>query len=418
MKHTSNSKKVLLIGGNYYPEPTGIGKYNGEMVDMLAKKGYQCTVITSFPYYPYWKIQEPYTKRGYWYKKEIMHSPGSYAQPVEVYRCPQYVPKKPSGFKRMLLDFSFCFFAFLKLVQLLFKNRYELVITVVPCFQLGLLGLFYKKIRGAKFLYHIQDLQIDAARDLKMIKSPTVIKLLLHIEKFILKNADIVSTISVGMVKKIKAKQEREVVLFPNWVDTKSFYPLYEKKELKEEFNLKPNDRVVLYSGAIGEKQGLENILYAAKAFQNTPDLIFVICGSGPYKEKLQKMKDELQLENIIFLPLQPAENLNRFLNMPDVHLVLQKGNAGDLVMPSKLTTLLAVGGLTIVSASPDSNLYDLISLNEIGFVIEPDNQQSLTMAIGETLKVRTDNIKKNARRYAEEFLSIDHIFSGYLKYL
>ena len=48
------NKKVLLISQNFTPEPTGIGKYNGEMMNWLAVNGYDCSVITTYPYYPQW----------------------------------------------------------------------------------------------------------------------------------------------------------------------------------------------------------------------------------------------------------------------------------------------------------------------------------------------------------------------------
>ncbi|MEP1985733.1 MAG: colanic acid biosynthesis glycosyltransferase WcaI, partial [Maribacter dokdonensis] len=64
-------KKLLFIGYNFSPELTGIGKYSGEMMQWLAEKGHDCTVLTSYPYYPYWKIQEPYRKNRFWFKKEV-----------------------------------------------------------------------------------------------------------------------------------------------------------------------------------------------------------------------------------------------------------------------------------------------------------------------------------------------------------
>ncbi|RDC66103.1 glycosyltransferase [Adhaeribacter pallidiroseus] len=162
-------KRILLIGYNFFPELTGIGKYSGEMINWLAGKGYDCTVVTTYPYYPYWKVQEPYIKNRFWFKteEENFASGGK----IKIYRCPIYVPTKPSGIKRVLLDFSFLLSAGLKMLQLLLSRRYDYVITVVPAFLLGCLGIIYKKTRKAKLLYHIQDLQIEAARDLQMIKS-------------------------------------------------------------------------------------------------------------------------------------------------------------------------------------------------------------------------------------------------------
>ncbi|HKB45699.1 MAG TPA: WcaI family glycosyltransferase [Chitinophagaceae bacterium] len=401
-------KRILLIGGNFYPEPTGIGKYNGEMADFLANTGYQCTVITSYPYYPFWKTQEPYSGKAYWYKKETRAIAGT---AITIYRCPQYVPQNPTGKKRMLLDLSFFLSSFFKIFHLLFKKKYDYVITVAPCFQIGLLGLFYKKIKGAKLIYHMQDLQIDAARDLKILRSKLFITFLLRIERFILKHADVVSTISAGMIKKIEAKYKRTVTYFPNWVDTKVLYPLQEKQKLKEDFGFRATDIIALYSGAIGEKQGLEDIIHAAKFLSKIPDLKFVICGSGPYKEKLKALKEELGTDNVHFLSLQPIEKLNGFLNMADIHLVLQKANAGDLVMPSKLTGILSVGGVAVITTSKNTSLYEMISVNNIGIVAEPESRKELTAAIEKLIYSDKELISKNAANYAREFFSIEKVF-------
>jgi colanic acid biosynthesis glycosyl transferase WcaI len=410
-------KRILFIGGNYYPEPIGIGKYNGEMIDMLAREGHYCTVVTSYPYYPQWKVQQPYAPKPKWFKKEIKYVDGNANPTIQVYRCPQYIPTRPTGRARMLLDLSFCISAFLLVACLLFRRKYDLVIVVAPCFQLGLLGILYKKAKGAKFLYHIQDLQIDCARDLNMIKSARTIALLLKAEKYILRNADIISSISPGMIKKIKDKCHKEVVLFPNWVDTSLYFPLTEREALKKEFNFSPTDKIVLYSGAIGEKQGLENIIHIAKSLEHFNNLKFVICGSGPYRDALYTLQKTLSLKNVVFLQLQPLHKLNHFLNMADIHLVLQKSNASDLVMPSKLTTILSVGGVSIITASKNSSLYQLVEANKMGVLVEPDNRGELLAAIERTLNNDNAHINKNARAYAENFLSIQKVITGYAEF-
>jgi putative colanic acid biosynthesis glycosyltransferase WcaI len=407
-------KKVLLIGGNFSPELTGIGKYNGEMISYVASLGYECTVVTTFPYYPQWKVQEPYTRSARWFTKEIIVPPGKGAKSIEVFRCPHYIPAKPSGLKRVFSDFSFCFTAFIKIFQLLFRTKFDFILVVAPPFQLGLLGLFYRAIKGGRLLYHIQDLQVDAARDFKLIKSKLAIKVLFKIEKFILKRADVVSSISMGMIKKIVDKHQREVIFFPNWVDTNLFYPIESRKRLKKDFNFDESDTVILYSGAIGEKQGLETILDSAEQLKEHTHLKFVICGSGPYKEKLKAQKEERGLHNVFFLPLQPFDKLNSFLNMADIHLVIQKANAADLVMPSKLTAILSVGGIAIITANEGSSLFDVIAANDMGILVEPENPGAFIDALDRTLKSDNEIINQNARSYAERYLSIDEIFRSF----
>src|SRR5256885_1053943 len=156
-------KRILLLGGNFYPELTGIGKYNGEMIDWLAGHGHECTVVTTYPYYPYWKVQKPYD-HSFWYR----------------------------------------------------------------------------------------------------------------MEKYILKNADLITSISAGMIRKIEKKGAGNIKYFPNWVDVELFYPVYDKERLKRSFGFSDTDRIVLYSGGIGEKQGLDSIIYAAEALKKYNDVKFV----------------------------------------------------------------------------------------------------------------------------------------------
>lgn len=404
-------KRILLIGYNFAPEPTGIGKYSGEMMHWLARKGCACTVVASYPFYPQWRVQEPYRKNRFWYKTEIENfdSGGS----LKVIRCPMYVPKSPSGAKRMLLDMSFMLSAGLVVLKSIFKRSFDVVFCVAPPFITGFLGVFYKKIRGAKFVYHIQDLQIEAARDLRMIKSESLLGLLFRMERYILKNADTVSSISDGMLGKISTKTNTDTYFFPNWSDTEKFRPLENRGALKKKFGFEPNQTIALYSGGIGQKQGLENILHSAKALEEAlPNLHFVICGSGPYRETLETAKDDMQLANVHFMPLQPIEVFNEFLNMADIHLVIQKAGAADLMMPSKLTTILSVGGLALITANSGSGLHTLTENHGVARVVKAESLDALidglTQSTGD--EMGNDTVRLAARAYAEKYLNMHNV--------
>lgn len=404
--------RILLLSGNYHPEPTGIGKYNGEMIDWLLEKGFQCGIVTTYPYYPFWEVQEPYVNKAKWYSTEN-RSVGDDVT-VNIYRCPHYVPRNPTGKKRIISDLSFFISAFFRLIFLIFQKRYDYVITVAPPFQLGLLGLLYGKLRGAKVVYHIQDLQVDAAYELGMIKNKLIVKVMFSVERMILRKADFVSSISDGMIRKIKGKYNREVIMFPNWTDISSFYPMPNIDEIKREFSFLPHENIVLYSGAIGEKQGLESLLHSAKTLSIHKDIKFVICGSGHYKEKLISYANDMNLGNIMFMPIQPKEKFNKFLNMADLHLVLQKSNANDLVMPSKLTTILSVGGLVLVTAEAQTSLHEVIAKHQMGLLVEPECEEQLTSAILKALREPHSVFKRNAREYAENHLNIDAVLFRY----
>lgn len=409
--NTLNAKRILLIGGNFFPEQTGIGKYNGELVNWLLGQGYACTVLTTFPYYPQWKVQAPYRNR--FYQHEVLHLK---AGMVDVYRCPQYVPAKPTGSRRMAQELSFYGSSLFCLFRLLAKEKFGYVLTVVPPFYLGLHALLYRFFRGAKFLYHIQDLQIEAARDLGMIRSGPLLNLMLGVEKYILRRADLTSSISPGMRQRIAAKCGKEVAFLPNWVDTVKYRPLPGRAAAKEAFGFSATDFLVLYSGAIGEKQGMELLVRAALLMRQLPAVRLVVCGSGPYKDKLEQECMSQGLDNMRFMPLQPDERFNLFLNMADVHLVLQKSGASDLVMPSKLTTILAVGGLALVTADASSSLGALVLDHQMGLLVPPDADEAFCEALALAFYSNYEVLRQNARRYAEEQLSIDMVLSQYVE--
>jgi len=399
--------KILIYGINYSPELTGIGKYTGEMAEWLAEKGHEVTVVTAFPYYPEWAIHKEY-KGKLWFRETI--------NGVNVVRCPLYVPENVTSIKRIVHEFSFLLGVFPVWFGSLFRSKVDLVFSIAPPFHLGLLPLLYAKIRKVPFISHIQDLQVDAAKDLGMIKSNAFLNIMFSIERFILKGSTKVSSISEGMKKKILAKNvdASSYLMFPNWVDEDVIKPLSKEDSLRTEFGLSLDDQVILYSGNLGEKQGLEIIIEVAKSFIANKRVKFVICGSGGGKDKLIKMSEDAGLTNVLFFPLQPYDKLSNLLAIADLHLVLQKASASDLVMPSKLTGILAAGGCPIVTALPDTSLYEVINDHNLGILVEPESENGLIAAISEALKQDLNLYKGNARTYTLKYLSKERILSNF----
>jgi len=395
--------RILIYGINYAPELTGIGKYTGEMGSWLAQNGHSVDVITAIPYYPMWKAQEGYSNT--WWHSEIIDG-------ANVLRCPLYIPEKVSSFKRILHEFTFVAAMIPVWLKTIFTKKHDVVVCVSPPFHLGLLPLLYAKIKGAKMITHIQDLQVDAARELGMINNKVFLKIMFGLEKFILKRSNAISTISPGMQAKIESKgiAPSKITMFPNWVDEHTIRPLGRNESLRAAFGISDTAKVIMYSGNVGEKQGLEIILEVAKKFLNQPDIHFIITGNGGGKEKLMVTAQEANLTNVQFFPLQPYDQLSALLATADVHLVLQKKSAADLVMPSKLVSILAAGGLAVVTALPGSTLYHVIDTYKAGILIEPENAAALTEGIEKALNNNMDLYKSNARLYAEQFLSKEPI--------
>lgn len=403
--------KLLVFAINYYPEKVGIGKYNTDMCEWLASKGLRVDVITAMPYYPNWTIDDGY-KNKMWFKEKI--------NDVNVYRCPLYVPKKVTGLKRILHEISFLLSALIFWIPSFFR-KYDYIICIYPPLIAGLFPVIHKILNKTRIILHIQDLQVDAAKELNIIKSKSLISLLFRIEEILLKTADIVSTISSGMMEKIikKGVPTVKLKLFPNWVDTELMSPNNQLSQDRRKFlGFRNDDKIILYSGNIGEKQGLDTLLKVAKKYEekNREDIKFLIVGNGVFKEKLILIKKKFALRNVYFYDLVPLNELPSQLNMADLHIILQKKGATDLVMPSKLTGILSCGGVPLVSSEKDSYLRKLIEENDIGFTSEPEDVDSLFESLNIALENKEILKAKsiNARNFALETLKKSTILSDF----
>ncbi len=402
--------KILVYGIHYHPDMIGIPKYSGEMSEWLAARGHNVEVITGKPFYPDWEVDSEYKKKGWFFTEKL--------NGVKVRRCPLYVPKNASALKKIIHEGLFVLASLIYWLPKIF-SRPDIIITVCPPFPSGILSVLYSKIFRVPMVYHVQDLQIDIAKDLNMIKNDGLLNLLFGIEKFIMKNSTKVSTISEGMWNKIVSKgiPNKRMMMFPNWVDANVIYPMSKEESLKKEFGFSNRQKIVLYSGNLGQKQGLEHLVEVAEELQGNNEIQFLIVGNGTGKADLVKMaREEKKLENVHFHPLQPYEKLSALLATGDVHLVLQKKDASDLVLPSKLTSILASGGCPIVTANPDSSLEEVVNGNKMGVVIEPENTRALKDAILKAISGDMENIKSNARNYSKENLDKDNILSNFEK--
>lgn len=397
--------RILIYGIYYTPDLTGISKYTGEMAEWLAIKGHQVEVITAMPFYPEWKIKEDYRWK-IWHTENINR--------VKVHRTPFYVPKKVTGKTRILHDFSFLISSQIHWFKKIFQP-FDIIISISPPFHLGLPALFYGFLKRVPVIYHIQDLQIDIARDLNIINNNKILNFLFKVERFILNKCAKVSSISVGMINKIKAKEieKGKVIFLPNWVDTNFIKPLPKKDSLKLEWGFKDEDKIILYAGNLGEKQGLEMLIDVAHQLKDK-NIHFLIVGEGGIKTKLLKQVEKLGLPKVHFYPLQPYEKLSALLASADLHLILQKKTASDLVMPSKLISILSAAGVAIVTAEEGSSLFEVVAENEIGIIVEPENTQALIEGILLGLESDLNKYKKNAQEYARKYLSKENILKQF----
>lgn len=354
--------RILINGTNYYPEKIGIGKYTGEMAEWLAAHGHEVRVVTAPPYYPEWRVAPDYST---WrYRRE-------YKSGIEVWRCPLWVPKKLSGLKRILHLASFALGSLpIMLWQILWKP--DVVLVIEPPLMCAPVARIVAGLSGARAWLHIQDFEVDAAFDLGILRAGWLKQWVFMIERLLMSCFDRVSTISAKMLEKLDSKGvvSDKRILFSNWVDLDEIHPLEKESLFRGKLGILPSQIVALYSGSMGDKQGLEIVLEAAAKLHTGSDIKFVLCGDGAAKVRL--LTKYAGLQNVVWLPLQPLEMLNELLNLADVHLLPQRDDVADLVMPSKLLGMLASGRPVLTNAAIDTQVGGIVS--RCGIVSSPND--------------------------------------------
>ncbi len=362
--------KLLVYGINFAPELTGIGKYTGEMVAWLASQGHDVRVVTAPPYYPDWAVWPGY--RASRYTTEIWRG-------VTVLRTPLWVPRKVSGTKRLLHLASF---ALASVPALLAQWRWkpDVVWVTEPPLFCAPAALAFARLRSAKAWLHIQDYEVDAAFELGLLKGARLRGLVASVERGLMRRFDRVSTISQRMVERASSKgcEAARIVSLPNWADVSAIQPLHADSPYRAELGIRSDAVVALYSGNMGAKQGLEVLAEMAVLLKDQPGLEFVFCGNGAGRAELMKRCE--RLSNVRFLDLQPVDRLGDLLGLADIHLLPQRADAADLVMPSKLTGMLSSGRPVVAGARADTELGKVAS--ECGFAVAPDDAAAFAQAV------------------------------------
>jgi len=395
--------KVVLFSINYAPDLTGTGYYSGVMAAELLRRGHKLTVFAAPPFYPEWQLKKGY--RNWWWSRENIDG-------VAVYRCPTFIPRKPSGITRLLHYGSFALTAFLASIWWRMFCRPDVIFNIAPTLFSAIPALFLSKISKAKSWLHVQDFEVEAGFATAQMKSDGFAsRLAMTFERQMITRFDFTSSISSAMCNKLieKGRDKDTVYELRNWSDVDAIFPMTDSS-FRAIWNIE-TEHVALYSGSITRKQGIEVIIGAAKLLQDRSDLTFILCGSGPTRADLERSCADLP--NIQFHDLQPYEKLNELLALATVHLLPQKAGAADLVLPSKLANMLASGRPVVAGADPATSLAR--EVDECGIIFEPENAEALSKAIVQIMDNSEDSKKfsKNARQRAVNYWRRDPILDA-----
>jgi colanic acid biosynthesis glycosyl transferase WcaI len=386
--------RVLLLGINYWPEQTGIAVFNTARCEYLASRGHDVTICTTFPYYPEWRVAADY--RGRVFQRESRNG-------VDILRSLCYVPRSVTSVRRILHEASF---VAASAVRALVQRKPELIIAVSPPLALAASARMLGRLWRVPYVFHVEDMQPDAAADLGMLKQGQLMRALYAVERGAYRRAAMVSTLTEGMRRRILSKgvPPEKAAVFGHWAEGEFFnVALSGGGNAFRQANDLHGKLIISHCGNMGVKQGMEIILDAAYRSRHCEDIVFLLVGDGAARRKLQTTAQAMQLDNVRFLPIQPKATFIDMLAATDISLVTQRRSVADIVFPSKTVTLLAAGRPVVASVAANSQIAQVISDANAGIVTEPENPEALISGI---MQLRDSSSRRaelgaNGRAYA-----------------
>jgi colanic acid biosynthesis glycosyl transferase WcaI len=350
--------KILVASINFAPDHSGIGVYSTDFPLFLAERGDDVTMVTGFSYYPAWKKRPE--DQWKFFETEIWNQ-------VRVLRGWLYVPGRVSTLKRLLHEASFCFFAFLNFAR---AGRQDAIVVFSPPFLLVWVGKLYSVLWNCPLVVNVQDLPLDAATSLGMVRHGWFTMLVSTLERWLYRSADLVASISRGMLESLRNKgvSSDKLALVPNWIDTKAESGIA-KGAFRSRHPQSEGRFLVAYAGNLGVKQGVESLLRLAKNMEQDSRFLFFLIGDGADKPRLLRISRERKLLNTVFLPLLDPRSYREMLEDVDLIFVGQRHGAGNNFFPSKLLGLMAQGKPLLVAADSDSELAQSVAKWQCGMV-------------------------------------------------
>jgi len=358
---------ILLIHQAFVALGEPGGTRHHELARCLAQRGHRVTIIASPVSY----------LTGQAGKTETPSKPDPLDERVTILRTYTYSALHRSFFHRVFSFISFMvssFWAGLKVRQV------DLVWgTSPPIFQ-GVTAWTLARLKGAPFLFEVRDLWPAFAIDVGVLRNPLLIKLSLWLERFLYRHADQMLVNSPGFVEHVTRRGARDVLVVPNGVDPRMFDPYESGAGYRQQHGL-AGRYIAMYAGAHGMSNDLGVALEAARLLRNQPEIAFVFVGDGKEKPALQVQANQMDLQNVYFLPPVPKAAMAQALAAADACLAILKPiKMYATVYPNKVFDYMAAGRPVILAI--DGVIRQVIEEAGAGVFVPPGDPAALADAI------------------------------------
>jgi putative colanic acid biosynthesis glycosyltransferase WcaI len=401
--------KIQIFGINYFPELTGIAPYTTGMAEGLAACGHDVSVVTGLPHYPEWQIHDAYRHRPS-YRESI--------NGVAVERVRHYVPSNPSPRNRIRMEASFARAVLAKKI-----DRSSVVIAVSPALLSTAAVVGAARLRGVPVGVVVQDIYGKGVVETGAMGG-TSASLAAQFEARVLRAASGVAVIHDRFVTNLNAVgvDKAAFTVIRNWthVGVSDSPASFDPTAVRRQYGWGDDELIVVHAGNMGAKQGLENVVAAARlaaAEKPRGTIRFVLVGDGNQRRRLEE--DGAGIPSLEFIKPLPDEEFRAVLHTADVLLVNEKPGVGDMAVPSKLTTYFMTGKPVIAATDQFSASAGEIRAAGAGVVVEPTDPRALlevAVSIGRN-KCAADKFGEAGKRFARDVHDRDSAICRYEKW-
>jgi len=383
------STPVLFVTRYFWPELIGSAPFTSDIAEWLSRQGHPTTVLSGMPHYPHAEVFPSYRDRRL--RAEQVGT-------VTVERLTSGPPRGASTWSRIANEADFMLRGLWAIASRRVK-RHSLVLALCPSILNVALGIAASR-RDGICVAIVHDIQSGLASGLGMAGASSLAGVMRTVERALLNRTQLVVVLSDEMreqLRHIGVTARIEVV--PLWVDT----------DLVQPVDAPPHETIrVLYSGNLGRKQGLGQVVAMAEQLADCrPDIEIILRGDGNQAAALAEEISRLRLHNVRMSTLKANEGLAAALAAGDIHLVPQSPEAAPFALPSKVLNIMAVGRPFVATALPGSTLWRLHQQSGAFLCVPPGEPWSFAEAV---MRLADDaGMRRELGRRGREFVEQNH---------
>lgn len=269
----------------------------------------------------------------------------------------------------------------------LLERKPDIILVTSPPLFVGITGYILSKFRQTPLVFEVRDLWPESAIDTGILTNKLLISLAYAFERFIYSNASLINVLTPAFRDKLheeKGVSADRIVFVPNAADfnlAERIQRTFDRKAFREKHGWSYKV-VITYVGAHGVANHLEQVLDTAALLKyDSPEVLFVLIGSGMRKAHLQQQARSEQLKNVEFIDSVPKAIVFRYILASDFGASVLKrvdtfktiySNKTFDYMACRLPVLLAIDGVS----------RDLIEEADCGRFIEPEDAHDFAEVI------------------------------------